>query len=403
MEQETKILPTAWIAESIDTYLYQNRPKRRIIYLAVLFFVTVAIGSLPFIFVDITVQSSGVVRPSGEVTLIIAPMTEIVEAVSAKEGDALRKGDEILRFRTGAPDSRIKYQQDRSTDTRAQISDLRLLSRGECPQIFASAARQQEYAKYQSEAYRLKTELRQYETEWKRHKVLFDKGLISESEYNQHYYRYKDKRNEENLLHANQRSAWKTELANLEMQLSETVSNLIETHSSKNLYIVRSPINGTLERFSGIYPGSSLQVGATIAAVSPDTTLHVEAYVSPRDIAFVTEGMRVKVQIESFNYNEWGTLEGWVQSVSSDYFGDDKGNMYYKVKCRLPKNYLELCRQKRRGYVKKGMTGVVHFVVTRRSLFDLLYKSLDDWMNPTQYQLSKSTALCLSQNPVNHV
>ena len=237
-----------------------------------------------------------------------------------------------------------------------------------------------------SEQYRLQTDLRQYETEWRRYKVLFDKGLISESEYNEHYYRYQDKLNELHLQQTNQKSAWKTELTNLKMQLKETTSNLIETRSNRNVYVVRSPINGTLEQFSGIYPGSNLQVGATIAVVSPDTSLYIEAYVAPRDIGFIREGMHVKVQIESFNYNEWGTLEGYVQNISSDYIRNNDGESYYKVKCKLTKNYLELRNSKRKGYVKKGMTGVVHFVVTRRSLFDLLYKNIDQWANPTQYQ-----------------
>ena len=170
------------------------------------------------------------------------------------------------------------------------------------------------------------------------------------------------------------------------MQLKETTSNLIETRSNRNVYVVRSPINGTLEQFSGIYPGSNLQVGATIAVVSPDTSLYIEAYVAPRDIAFIRENMRVKVQIESFNYNEWGTLEGYVQHISSDYIRNNNGESYYKVKCKLTRNYLELRNSKRKGYVKKGMAGIVHFVVTRRSLFNLLYKNIDEWANPTQHQ-----------------
>lgn len=386
MEQQPELLPTEWVSDSVDTYLYQKRPNRHVIYTVMLAAVSAAIISLPFVYVDITVQSSGFVRPNGEISVITAPMTETVERVSAKEGDKLRKGDEILRFRTSAPDGKIKYQQERSMETNAHIADLELLSRGQRPQAFASAARQQEYAKYLSEQYRLKTDLRQYETEWRRYKVLFDKGLISESEYNEHYYRYQDKVNELHLQQTNQMSAWKTELTNLKMQLKETTSNLIETRSNRNAYVVRSPINGTLEQFSGIYPGSNLQVGATIAVVSPDTSLYIEAYVVPRDIAFIREKMRVKVQIESFNYNEWGTLEGYVQNISSDYIRNNDGQSYYKVKCKLTKDYLELRNSKRKGYVKKGMTGIVHFVVTRRSLFNLLYKNIDEWVNPTQYQ-----------------
>ena len=96
------------------------------------------------------------------------------------------------------------------------------------------------------------------------------------------------------------------------------------------------------------------------------------------------------MQIESFNYNEWGTLEGSVQSISSDYIRDNNGKSFYKVKCKLNQNYLKLRNGKRTSYVKKGMTSVVHFVVTRRSLFDLLYKNTDEWVNPTQYQSATS-------------
>ena len=325
MEHQPELLTTEWVSDSVGTYLYQKRPKRRIIYIIVLAVVSAVVISLPFVYVDITVQSNGFVRPNGEISVITAPMTETVERVSAKEGDKLRKGDEILRFRTSSPDGKITYQQERSKEASAQIADLELLSKGQCPRVFASAARQQEYAKYLSEQYRLKTDLRQYETEWRRYKVLFDKGLISESEYNEHYYRYQDKLNELHLQQTNQKSAWKTELTNLKMQLKETTSNLIETRSNRNVYVVRSPINGTLEQFSGIYPGSNLQVGATIAVVSPDTSLYIEAYVAPRDIAFIRENMRVKVQIESFNYNEWGTLQGYVQHISSDYIRNNNG------------------------------------------------------------------------------
>ena len=152
-------------------------------------------------------------------------------------------------------------------------------------------------------------------------------------------------------------------------------------------YVVRSPINGTIDQFAGIYKGSSLQSGQTIAIVSPDSTVYVEAYVSPNDIGFIRAGMKVKVQVASFNYNEWGTLAGIVSDVSSDYMAEEQGNPYYKVKCRLNNNYLEMKKTGIRGYLKKGMTVSVHFMITRRSLFDLLVHNINEWMNPTQYSM----------------
>ncbi len=95
--------------------------------------------------------------------------------------------------------------------------------------------------------------------------------------------------------------------------------------------------------------------------------------------------------MESFNYNEWGTLKGHVTSISSDYIQDNGNNIYYKVKIQLDKEYLRLKRTGRIGRIKKGMTAIAHFMVSRKSLFDLLYKSIDDMVNPTQYKKVKNT------------
>ena len=54
--------------------------------------------------------------------------------------------------------------------------------------------------------------------------------------------------------------------------------------------------------------------------------------------------MPVKAQITSFNYNEWGTVMGSVIYVSSDYMSDEKGNTYFKVKCKLQQKFLVILK-----------------------------------------------------------
>ena len=153
----------------------------------------------------------------------------------------------------------------------------------------------------------------------------------------------------------------------------------------KNMYELRSPVDGTIEQFSGIYRGSSVQTGQSICGISPDSTIYVEAYVSPNDIGYISVGMPVKVQITSFNYNEWGTVMGSVIYVSSDYMSDEKGNTYFKVKCKLQQKFLVMKKTGMKGYLKKGMVANVRFMITKRSLFDILYQNIDEWINPTQY------------------
>lgn len=62
---------------------------------------------------------------------------------------------------------------------------------------------------------------------------------------------------------------------------------------------------------------------------------------------------------------------------------NEKGETYFKVKCQLEQNYLVMKRTGAKGYIKKGMSAQVRFMITRRSLFDLLYQNIDEWINPT--------------------
>ena len=85
------LLPNEWIENSIETYIYQHTTKSQIIYWVVLAAVTAAMIALPFIYVDISVQGSGVVRPVTEKTEIKSSITELIDSVYVREGDQVNK------------------------------------------------------------------------------------------------------------------------------------------------------------------------------------------------------------------------------------------------------------------------------------------------------------------------
>ena len=379
------LLPNEWIENSIETYIYQHTTKSQIIYWVVLAAVTAAMIALPFIYVDISVQGSGVVRPITEKTEIKSSITELIDSVYVREGDQVNKGDVLLRFRTNNSDYKINYQTNRLNDYQAHLTDLAYLAKGECPVVFHSPVRQQEYTYFIKKKEELETSLAQAEKEYKRNKNLFDKKVISEEEYDKYYFQYQSQQNELASLIQSQLSTWQADLNTYRNSRSEMNTTLKQELKDKELYIVRSPISGTIDQFSGIYRGSSIQAGQSLAVISPDSTLCMEIYVTPRNIGFMSLGMPVNVQVESFNYNEWGTLPGKVTEISSDFLTDSQGNSFYKVKCQMERNYLML-KSGQKGILKKGMTVSAHFMITRRSLFDLLYQKIDDWANPKQYE-----------------
>ena len=84
--------------------------------------------------------------------------------------------------------------------------------------------------------------------------------------------------------------------------------------------------------------------------------------------------------MDAFNYNQWGLLDGNVIDIDKNITMQNE-NAYFKVRCKLNSKAMLLTS----GYkaeVSKGMTLTTRYLITRRSLFDLLFDKVDDWMNP---------------------
>ena len=81
-----------------------------------------------------------------------------------------------------------------------------------------------------------------------------------------------------------------------------------------------------------------------------------------------------------FDYNYFGILTGKILSIDNDYTIIDN-QPSFKVRCMLDSQQLYL-KNGFKGNLKKGMTLQARFVVARRSLWELLFDKVDDWINP---------------------
>lgn len=372
-----------------EYYLYKNRIQTNIIYIITLATIIIIVVLLPFIYIDISISALGKIRPITEKASVTAFVTEIVDSVYVKEGDKLKKGDIILTQRFANKTNQQQYKNELINEINDKLKDLEHLVKGCVPTTFFSMSIREDYIHYLSQHRQIETILEQYKIEWERNKILFDKGLISESEYNKFYYQYVDKKNELVTLVHEQKKNWCNELYNLQKEQKEYLSTIKELKTDKKAYELRSPVSGSLDQFVGIYKGCIISAGQQIAIISPNGKLCIEVCISPHDIAFIKKGQDVRIQVDALNYNEWGTLHGIVKNISSDMFEDGNGNYYYKVKCILNQNYLTLRNTNHKAFIKKGMSVVAHFIVTKQSLFTLLYKNIDEWANPTQYREGK--------------
>src|SRR5690606_25671280 len=106
-----------------------------------------------------------------------------------------------------------------------------------------------------------------------------------------------------------------------------------ELAEQKELFILKSPLNGSLQNFSGLQKGTHVFANQKIADISPDTRLIAFCYVKPADIGLIKKGQSVSFQIDAFNYNQWGLLSGRVIDISDDVIFVNYDEAVFKVKC----------------------------------------------------------------------
>jgi HlyD family secretion protein len=112
--------------------------------------------------------------------------------------------------------------------------------------------------------------------------------------------------------------------------------------------------------------------------------LIVECTVSPSDIGLIRNNQKVKFQFDAFNYNQWGLLEGSVFQINNN-LTIQQNQAFFTVRCKLNHKTLQL----KSGYkasIGKGMTLTTRYIITRRSLFELLFDKVDDWLNSKQLE-----------------
>lgn len=83
--------------------------------------------------------------------------------------------------------------------------------------------------------------------------------------------------------------------------------------------VLRAPVAGIVNRLQRRTLGGSVREGEDVAEIVPlDDTLLVEAYVLPKDIAFLRPDQPVKVKLTAYEFSRYGALEGKILRIGAD-------------------------------------------------------------------------------------
>ncbi|WP_119080279.1 HlyD family secretion protein [Chitinophaga alhagiae] len=375
-----QLFPVEVIEQSAFTWLPRVRVRTQLIYTTVLVAVLLSLIALPFIKVDVSVQSAGIIRPVTEKNELRSLVAGTIAEVLVTEGQHVEKGQLILRLQEDISNSKLLQTSFELKQRETYVSDLARLAAGGGGGGLQSALYQQQYSRFVSSLNEQQATMRKLESDLEMYRKLFADKVIAEKELRDKQYEYDKSKAAYSLAVQQQRSAWAEELSRYRLESNRLQADADQLEKQKEWNLIKAPVSGTLQEFNGKYAGGYIQVGEAIGIISPDSNLVAECLVSPKDIGYLRAGMPVKFQVDAFNYNDWGTVNGTVQSVDND-FTLAENQPVFKVKCVFDATELQTAGGVR-GTLKKGMTLQARFILTQRSLFQLLYDKADDWVNP---------------------
>ncbi|MGO4822461.1 MULTISPECIES: HlyD family secretion protein [unclassified Flavobacterium] len=366
---------------TLENLISKNKTKSISIYLVLLLALLVFLALLPVIKVDISSQSRGMVRSTTDNVPLSSLVNGKVTFVNLKNNRVVQKGDTLLAITQENLDTEKVTNQDLSGDLHDQVRDLSLVIIGKSNRLKTPAV-QQEWYSYASKLSELQSKIAQSKIGYDRNKQLYDKGIIAKAEFEKYSFDYTYAQQALSGLEKSQRSQWQNKKRELEEQLKNLNGTLQKIKIESKNYVITAPLSGTIENFSGIQVGSFLNASQPIATISATDKLIVESTVSPNDIGLIQKNQKVKFQMDAFNYNQWGLLEGKVIDIDRNITVQGE-QAFFKVRCALNTTAIKL----QSGYktnVSKGMTLTTRYIITRRSLYDLLFDKVDNWINPKQ-------------------
>ncbi len=272
-----------------------------------------------------TVAATGKIQPEVEVNISSEVSGEIIE-LPVKEGQQVEKGDLLVRIN---PD----LVQSALTQAQASLQNIR-----------AGLA--------QTEA-----SLKIAELNYNRNKPLYDKGVISKSDWDRSVSEYE-------IAQANVKSAY--------YNVQSASANVKQSKDNLERTTIYSPISGTISsldvELGERVVGTAQMAGTEIMRVADLANMEVEVDVNENDIVKISIGDSTLVGVDAYLKKEFkGMVTEIANSAEGNLTADQVTN--FKVKVRILENsYRDLIEGKPESFspFRPGMTATVDVITNSR-------------------------------------
>lgn len=412
-----------------DWAIAEQTPKgaRIVIWLSVASLAVLLLWSA-FAVLDEVTRGEGKVIPSRQIQILQSLDGGIVSEILAREGQAVKAGDLLLKVDPTRMVSSLRENQSQYLALLAKAARLRALAEGsrfvppdevvqQAPDVV-----EQERALYESRRAELDATLgvaRQQATQRAQELVsvrarreqasqsytltarelemtrpLVRTGAVSDVELlrlERDVARYRGERDsassdiprlESAVAEANRkiqeveltfRNVARSELSEVNAKLNALSEGSAALEDRVKQTEIRSPVNGTVKQLKVNTVGGVVQPGKDVIELVPsDDALLLEAKVLPRDIAFLRPGQKALVKFTAYDFAIYGGLEATLEQIGADSVVDEKGNAYFVVRVRTLSNTI--------GHQKlpiiPGMVAEVDILTGKKTVLSYLMKPI---------------------------
>lgn len=336
-----------------------------------------------FIKTNISIKVSGVVRPRQEKSEVRIAVSGVLDSIGVNEYDRITKGVFIALIRDDSylqkkADyvSQIKFHQEVMLDITKMRDHLSLL-----PEQIKTPNYRQQFVRFLYQLDELNATIKKTSKELDDSRVLFRDKVISSKELFDKEIEYERLVASLEAFKKSQIATWQGDYLQHKLDKEKLQVQLNQLSIERNRFYVYAPISGVVQNIQSHYPGTYIAAGETLCTISPETTLIGECFVNTRDVGLLKIGQQTQFQIDAFDYNYFGILTGKIISIDNDFTIVDNKPVF-KVRCSFDTTQLHL-KNGYKGELKKGLSFQARFIVAERTLWQLLFDKIDDWLNPT--------------------
>ncbi|MFD2200586.1 HlyD family secretion protein [Shivajiella indica] len=383
------IFPAAVIKQTTEYYQSKITVTSQSIYLLLLMILISGFIVLPLVEIDVTVQARGTFQSSLQRNAILSSSGGRLQELMIKENQKVKKGEVLAVIRSESVNLEISGHEERLQLLHDFISDLYKLIQLNFDQeelefpILRTKFYQAGFFEFHTAYNNQQALVQKQDRDFNRAKILYEAKSIAFAEFDEAEIQYKQSIANFDLLKKRKKAEWEQELVTYQRE-KLNLSNQIEILQEQlDQFTIIAGVSGTVINVPNLNVGDFIFANQKLGEISPDSSLLAVTYLSPADIAFIEKGQVVNFQVDAYNYNQWGLAYGKVLEIADDLTLISENEAGFLVTCILDSPILML-KTGYEGEIKKGMTFNSRFVIARRTLFQLLYDKVDDWLNPSR-------------------